>query len=279
MRARASWYQFAFSCSLIRYSEVPPPDFTDGTVVKASSRLVWQCGGHNPACGECDLEDEVLSKTAEATSELAKLGNTALQLAGSFGTVFKEPLQEVSRRLTNEIRFINARRDLALAEKWRRHMTARGLEAPTRRLPLNFAVPLLTSALLEEDDFLQETWAKLLVNAGDSASKTELRVAYVEILRGMSAFDVKNLAALAKATLAIPAGQGRVVQTIGLPGSSEQYPGFFRDVSEVPRELGISLANLARLGCAIPGGGMDGAVVFSVVTVTDLGIGLYLACS
>ena len=225
------------------------------------------------------MEDEVLSKTAEATSELAKLGNTALQLAGSFGTVFKEPLQEVSRRLTNEIRFINARRDLALAEKWRRHMTARGLEAPTRRLPLNFAVPLLTSALLEEDDFLQETWAKLLVNAGDSASKTELRVAYVEILRGMSAFDVKNLAALAKATLAIPAGQGRVVQTIGLPGSSEQYPGFFRDVSEVPRELGISLANLARLGCAIPGGGMDGAVVFSVVTVTDLGIGLYLACS
>jgi hypothetical protein len=48
---------------------------------------------------------------------------------------------------------------------------------------------------------------------------------------------------------------------------------------ELPPDLAISLANLARLGCAMPGGGLDGAVLFSVMTVTQLGIALYKACS
>ena len=70
---------------------------------------------------------------------------------------------------------------------------------------MNFAIPLLTSGMLEEDDELQEAWATLLVNAGDAATEMELRTAYVEILKGMSGFDVKNLSRLAEATLDAPA--------------------------------------------------------------------------
>jgi hypothetical protein len=64
-------------------------------------------------------------------------------------------------------------------------MDARGLAAPTRPLPPNFVLPLLTAAVVEEDDELQDTWARLLANAGDAATEMELRTAYVEILKGM----------------------------------------------------------------------------------------------
>jgi hypothetical protein len=158
-------------------------------------------------------------------------------------------------------------------------MKARGLDGPSRELPLKFAVPLLTAAVLEEDDELQEIWARLLVNAGNKATEMELRTAYVEILKGMSAFDVKNLARLAKATLAVPPGKSRAVLTIDLPESTEPFAGHFTREPVISRELGISLANLSRLGCAMPAGGMDGAVLYTIMTVTDLGLALYQACS
>jgi hypothetical protein len=157
-------------------------------------------------------------------------------------------------------------------------MEYRGLAQPTRELPLNFAVPLLTAAVLEEDDNLQETWARLLVNAGDAASEMELRTAYVEILRGMSAFDVKNLSLMAQASLANPDNPLRAVETWRLPCSAQLRDLHARDVGKVSREVGISLANLSRLGCAIPGSGFDAAVIFGLMTVTDLGLALYKAC-
>ncbi len=80
-------------------------------------------------------------------------------------------------------------------------------------------------------------------------------------------------------TLAIPQGKPRTILTTSLPESTEIFPGHFRDEPEITRDLGISLANLARLGCAMPAGGADGAVLYSIMTVTDLGLALYQACS
>jgi hypothetical protein len=33
------------------------------------------------------------------------------------------------------------------------------------------------------------------------------------------------------------------------------------------------------LGCAMPAGGSDGTVVYTIMSVTDLGLALYQACS
>ncbi len=109
-------------------------------------------------------------------------------------------------------------------------------------------------------------------------SLRDLRTAYVEVLAGMSAFDVKNLSEMAKATLAAPPGGPLAVGTSKLPHSPGPYPGSLRDIPNLSRELGISFANLSRLECAAPTGGMDGAAIFYLMTVTDLGIALYQAC-
>lgn len=91
----------------------------------------------------------------------------------------------------------------------------------------------------------------------------------------MSNFDVKVLAKLVEAALAKPAGSVGAIDT-GTLFSQEIDPV---DRATGPSPIGISLANLARLGCALPGGGFDAAVIFGFMTVTDLGIALYKACS
>jgi Abortive infection alpha len=223
------------------------------------------------------IDPQTIGKMADASGEIAKTTKTALELTGRFGHVFEEPFKAAATMLGNEIKFLTARRSLTLSSKWNSLMQARGFLAPTRPLPLNFAIPLLTAAILEEDDDLQEAWARLLVNAGDAATEMELRTAYVEILKGMSAFDVKNLAKLAEASLnpspsellAYSAGQRIVSMKVVLPEFSPKYAGD----NPLPTGLSISLANLVRLGCL----GSGAPITF--VTVTALGIALYRACS
>ena len=217
-----------------------------------------------------------IAKATEAASETAgKLINATMKL----GRVLKGPIVETVGILEDRVRFARWERQLALFDKAERILAARGLKVPTRELPLNLAVPLLTSAVLEEDDDLQEIWAKLLVNAGNAATEMELRTAYVEILRGMSAFDVRNLSKLAEATLSAPEADQIYVVTTNLPHSSEVSPNSFPSRPVLSREVSVSVANLIRLGCVAAPSGFGGGVNFFHVLVTDLGLALYRACS
>jgi hypothetical protein len=225
------------------------------------------------------MSDNTVSEIAKAVKEVSETGGKLVDAATSFGAVIKGPIAEMVGILEDRVRFARWERQLALADKAQKIMHARGIARPTRELPLNFALPLLTAAVLEENDDLQETWAKLLVNAGDASTSIELRTAFVEILRGMSAFDVRNLSKLAEATLAASGEGPRYLGTMDLPHSAEVYPGGLGGDPKISSEVSISLANLNRLGCIVPTSGFGGGVNFFLVTVTDLGLALYRACS
>jgi hypothetical protein len=225
------------------------------------------------------VDHATVGKVADATKAVAETGGKIIDAGISLGRLVKGPVDRVVGMLNDQLDFIRARAQLRLEDKAEAVMRERGLSLPTRELPFNFAFPLLAAAIPEEDEVLQETWARLLVNAGDASTEMELRTAYIEILKGMSAYDVKNLSEMARATLAAPPGTHRAIATGFLPKSAKPFPGHFSNEPEVSRELGISLANLARLACAMPAGGMDGSVLFSIMTVTDLGLALYEACS
>jgi hypothetical protein len=108
----------------------------------------------------------------------------------------------------------------------------------------------------------------------------ELRVAYVSILAGLSAFDVRNLSVMARASIAVPRSEVLpVLETWNLPTSVRVFDGSSTEKGYVSKELGVSLANLFRLGCVVPGGGFGGVALFTYMTVTDLGRALYLACA
>lgn len=196
------------------------------------------------------MDQDTIGKVADATKAVAETSDRALKIAGSFGSYFDGPLHTIAKMMDRELQFIATKRGLRLSDKWSALLAARGQAMPTRHIPPNFVVPLLTTAVLEEDDGLQDTWARMLVNAGDASTKMELRTAYVEILRGMSAFDVRNLSVMAEATLDF---RGKVtipiLETWNLPNSAkglDEAAGAGEPLSEA---VGISINNLNRLGC------------------------------
>jgi hypothetical protein len=221
------------------------------------------------------IDPQTAGKIADATTALAETGGKAIDAASGLGRIVKGPVDEIVGMLTDRLRLTRLQRRLIYADKVEAEMKRRGISAPTRDLPINFAVPLLAQAILEEDDDLQEMWARLLVNAGDAATEMELRTAYVDILKGMSAFDVLNLSKLAEAV--IDDNEAVLIATGDLPHSASRFPG--GSTINVSKEVLISLANLGRLGCIAPTSGYGGGISFSQVLVTELGLALYRACS
>jgi hypothetical protein len=121
----------------------------------------------------------------------------------------------------------------------------------------------------------------MLVNAGDASTEMELRTAYVEILRGMSAFDVRNLSVMAEATLGF---RGKVtipiLETWNLPNSAKGLDEAAGAGEALPEAVGISINNLNRLGCiASASSTFGGRPIFAFATVTSLGLALHKACS
>lgn len=223
------------------------------------------------------FESETVGKVADATKAVADLGNTAIVAASNLGSVIRGPVDDILAILSDRLRFVKWRGRLTLGDKAAAIMKKRGLQEPTRDLPINFAVPLLTTAIVEEDDELQETWARLLVNAGDASTEMELRTAYVEILRGMSGFDVRNLSKLAQAQLSAPTGQFGFISAVDLPHSANWFRSGSADT--IPDEVALSLGNLSRIGCVVPAAGWGGGINFAMVLVTELGVAMYRACS
>ena len=58
------------------------------------------------------MDQDTVSKVADATGEVAKTTDTALKLAGRFGSSFKGALDTTGKMLEREIQFIAARRAL-----------------------------------------------------------------------------------------------------------------------------------------------------------------------
>jgi Abortive infection alpha len=220
------------------------------------------------------MHEETIRAGAGAVKEVAALGN---RLAG----YFEGPILQFSGALEDTVSAWRLKRVIKLRDDVQNILQERGLEFPSRDVPPKFALPLLNYASLEEDDELQARWARLLANAADASIKMDLRTAYVEILKELTALDVKILDIVVKLSGSdLPPRMTYPIETEELPHNARVH------VDGGSRELGFpspsvmeSLSNLNRLGCLIPASGFGGAPAFTVVYATPLGISLYRACS
>jgi hypothetical protein len=169
-------------------------------------------------------------------------------------------------------------RRVGLWERVRQFCADRGIPGPTRKIPLNIGLPLLENATLEEDDDLQDVWARLLVNSADASSGIEPRRAFGSVLAEMSAFDVQNLAMIESASRSKGESASKGVWThrlsdggipvpLPLPGK-DPYEG------NLSPELQVSLSNLSRLGCI-----HSAARGLLLVDVSPFGRALIKACT
>ena len=216
---------------------------------------------------------------AAATEATANASKEAIQASRELGRFFSGPAREVVGILEDYVKVVRFERRVRLAGRVRKVLIEKGMTGPTRKIPLNIAVPLLENATLEEDDDLQEVWARLLVNGGDAGSGIQLRRAFVSVLAEMTSLDVRNLAQIERAAKLLNAEIGSYgVWTYELPERAIPYvkPERTRDPSP---EVAISLGNLERLGCIISSNRSPVLKGHQLVNLTPFGRALIDACT
>jgi hypothetical protein len=132
------------------------------------------------------IGDEQAKALQEALKTLQGLGGF---LKETFGTVPADFVGLLGgdwlkvRRLENFAR---------IAEKARERLRARHVDAPEPPR-LSILLPLIVAAADEEDDELQDIWARLLAAAADPARAKSMRLAFVETVKKMDPLDARIL--------------------------------------------------------------------------------------
>lgn len=227
--------------------------------------------------------DDPVSESAKAVQEVAKATGKAIDAGQKFGGFISRfvagPLEQGMGIFEDKLKYMRWERQLRLMQRADQMLKEIGLTQPTRHIPLKLAIPLLEAASLEDDDHLQDLWAKLLVNAANSASSVTLQRAYISVLEQLTPLE----AAILQKIYALPYDQTRHdgVEVGKLPdevavgkddGKQDQLP-------EAPEDIRLALANLARLGCVVIQKSWGGGELFRKVNPTLLGKSFVEACT
>jgi hypothetical protein len=221
------------------------------------------------------------AKATEATADASK---EAIQASRELGHFIGGPAAELVGMLEDYLKVVRFERQVRrLVRLWgrvRNILTEKGMSGPTRKISLSIGVPLLENATLEEDDDLQEVWARLLVNSADASSGIELRRAFVSVLAEMTARDVQNLAHIELAEKSNAESASTGVWTYELPERAVPFVNGDpeRHNREPSPEVAISLSNLDRLGCVMQWGQI-GRSGHQLLIITPFGRALIEACT
>jgi hypothetical protein len=228
--------------------------------------------------------NDVLDPTggwANATEATANASKEAIQASRELGHFIRGPASELIGMLEDYLKVVRFERRVRLWDRVRNIQIEKGMPGPTRKIPLNIGLPLLENATLEEDDDLQDVWARLLVNSADASNGIEPRRAFSSVLAEMTARDVQNLAHIELAIKSNAESASTGVWTYELPERAIPFvngdPGR-QDRTPSP-DVAISLSNLERLGCIISSNQTPVNKTYYLVNLTPFGQALIEACT
>ena len=112
-----------------------------------------------------------VEETAKAAQEIAKTAGKVVEAGERFGAFISKyirgPLEQGIGIFEDKLKYMRWERQLRLMQRANELIRISGSTAPSRPIPIKLAVPLLQAASMEDDDYLQDMWAKLLVNAAE----------------------------------------------------------------------------------------------------------------
>src|SRR5438552_7817012 len=91
---------------------------------------------------------------AKATEATANASKEAIQAGRDLARFIREPAGEVVGMLWDHLRVIRFERQVRLWDRVQHFLAERGMDAPTRKISLKIALPIIENATLEEEDEL-----------------------------------------------------------------------------------------------------------------------------
>lgn len=218
-----------------------------------------------------------IEEASKATAEIAKFLTKALDSGDKFGgfisKMFGYPIEEVVGTIGDKLKCVRVQRLIRMEDEISKLLEERGL-SNVRAIPPKFAIPMIENSSMEEDDELQDIWCKLIANGLDPNFDSEIRFAYIDMIRNITSLDAKIL---------------NLFYDIKAGKKSEGT--LFRILTDEMncrnQACNISMYNLMRLQCIerrdIDGGGADDEVLDEVNYIdkyflTPLGIAFIEAC-
>jgi hypothetical protein len=143
---------------------------------------------------------------------------------------------------------------------------------------MKLAIPLLQAASLEDGDYLQDLWARLLVNSATD-SGVDLKRAYIDILERLTPLEAKLLEKIYE--LPFEETHHNRIRTDGLPNevTAGKEGVTHDDWKEPSEEIKLALINLAHVGCISPARTWGGGELFASINPTLLGKHFVEACT
>lgn len=229
-----------------------------------------------------DTMNDELKESAKAIQEVAKTAGKAIDLSDRFGRFITRyigaSLEAAFGIFEDKLKYMRWERQVRLMQRANDFLSEEGFTQPTRAIPLKFAVPLLEAASLEDDDDLQDLWAKLIVNSAIETSGVIINRTFIDILERLSPMEAKIL----NVVYSIPYDDmhHHGVDTRNLPESAKAFPEKSANIERVEpaEEVKLALANLDRLGCISVSRSMGGGQLFGTLNPTLLGKRFVEAC-
>lgn len=244
-----------------------------------------------------------ITESAKAIAEVAKLGKTAIDVSAEFGhclsNVLGTPVEDVYGIVGDQIHFIQWKNQVRMVEVINKYHEEKGFP-PVRPIPPKFAIPMILNAGFEEDNDLQDIWCRLISNSMDSNFNSEIRYAYIDIIKNLTSLDAKILKYIFEKAMEKSYVAGMVFDEehdfIGhkMHFNRKLLVRYNPDLAEIRRHIEISdeqfdiaLYNLIRLQCIrnvtveksmhYPGE-PNGSYLIEDVILTPLGIAFIEAC-
>ena len=134
-----------------------------------------------------------IAKAVQEVAELGKKGFDAAEKAGVFvAKVFKEPLEEISGLITDNLRFVRWKRLVKMSDEVNQIHKDKGINS-TRSVPPKIALPIFENSSLEDDPSIQSLWSHLLANAMDPEFSDDIRYGFIDIIKSLTSYEVKLL--------------------------------------------------------------------------------------
>lgn len=132
------------------------------------------------------ITDEQSKAAQEVAKTSGKFAEIAEKVGGFISKVIGPASNQVGGILEDWTRYYRLKNLLSIADKVKNIHARRKIEGKTMPIPPRVAIPMLESAALEDDDTLQDVWAKLIANSTDPDFKSALHPGYIEIVKQMS---------------------------------------------------------------------------------------------
>lgn len=138
------------------------------------------------------MSDDPLGTTrsiADATKSVSDTTRKGIEVSEKAGKFFARILGEDASGILQDVMFyFRAKNAVALQDKLDAILQNRQIHSP-ESIPLRLAIPFLDAATLENDDTIQERWARLLANALDPSYTVAIERYVGQILESLAPQD------------------------------------------------------------------------------------------